>query len=167
MKLNIILIIPLIWGFYKGFKKGLIVELASILAIILGVFICAKFSDVVASFLGTELHSHLSSLYLSIVADILLFIGILILVFFLAKGIQKIAEKLFLGIANRVFGGIFGAFKWALLVSVILYFFDILNTKAGIVGTEILQQSWVYTHLILIAPLVMPVLVKSKAKLVI
>ncbi|HWY99295.1 MAG TPA: CvpA family protein [Bacteroidia bacterium] len=167
MKLNIILIIPLVWGFYKGFKKGLIVELASILAIILGVFICAKFSDVVASFLGTKLHSNLSYFYLSIVADIIVFIGILILVNLLAKAIQKVAEKLFLGIANKLLGGLFGALKWALLISVLLYFFDILNAKTAIVSAEVLQQSWVYMHLVMIAPLIMPALVKSKAKLAI
>jgi membrane protein required for colicin V production len=167
MKLNIILIIPVLWGFYKGFKKGLIVELASILAIILGIYACAKFSDAVATFVGTEMHSHLSSLYLSVLADIILFIGILILVFMLAKGVQKLAEKMLLGLPNKIFGGIFGAFKWALLVSVLLYFFDILNTRAGIVGADILQQSWVYSHLVLLAPWVMPALVKSKAKLAI
>jgi membrane protein required for colicin V production len=164
---NVILVIPLIWGFYKGFRKGLIVELASILAIILGVYACSKFSDVVANFLGANLHTHLSSLYLSVISVAIVFIGILILVFFIAKRIQKVAEALFLGIANRILGGIFGAFKWAFLISVFLYLFDILNAKAGIVGAEVLRQSWVYTHLILLAPLIMPTLLKSKAKLLI
>jgi len=167
MTANIILLIPLIWGFYKGFRKGLIVELASILAIILGIYACAKFSDVVAGFLGTKLHSSVSSVYLSVLADVLLFIGILILVFFIAKRIQKLAEALFLGIANRLLGGLFGALKWALVISFVLYFFDILNTKAGIVNDETLQHSVVYEHLIKLAPLIMPALAKSKAKLLI
>lgn len=167
MTTNIILAIPLIWGFYKGFKKGLIVELASILAIILGVYACSKLSDVVANYLGANIHTHLSSLYLSIISVAIVFIGILILVFFLAKRIQKLAEALFLGMANRILGGLFGAFKWAFLISVFLYLFDILNAKAGIVGTDVLQQSWMYTHLVLLAPLIMPTLLKSKAKLLI
>ena len=167
MKGNIILLIPLAWGFYKGFKKGLIVELASILAIILGIYLCAKFSDVVADFLGTELHSNVSSLYLSILADIVLFLGIFILVNLLGKSIQKVAEKLFLGLPNRILGGLFGAFKWALIISVLLYFFDILNTKADLVAEYKLQHSWMYTHLILLAPLIMPALIKTKAKLII
>lgn len=166
MTLNIILIIPLAWGFYKGLRKGLIVELASILAIILGVFACSKFSDMVADFLGEHIHSHISSLYLSICAVILVFIGVVILVFFIAKRIQKLAEALFLGIANRIFGALFGLFKWALLVSFVLYFFDILNQKAGIVSASTLERSIVYEHLIKLAPLVMPTLLKSKAKLI-
>jgi membrane protein required for colicin V production len=167
MVTNIILAIPIVWGFYKGFKKGLIVELASILAIILGVYACSKFSDTVANFLGSNLHTHISSLYLTVISVAIVFIGILILVSFLAKRIQKLAEALFLGIANRILGGIFGAFKWALLISMLLYLFDILNAKASFVSGEVLQQSWVYTHLVLLAPWVMPTLLKSKAKLMI
>jgi membrane protein required for colicin V production len=167
MTVDIILIIPLLWGAFKGFRKGLIVELASILAIILGVYACSQFSDLVAGFLGTHLHSHVSSLYLSIISVIILFLGVVILTFFIAKRIQKLAEALFLGIANRILGAIFGAFKWALLISFVLYFFDILNQKAGIVSQTSLEHSVVYGYLVKLAPLVMPTLIKSKAKLLI
>src|SRR5579872_7334759 len=117
MTVDIVLLVPILWGIYKGFRKGLIVELASILAIILGVWACSKFSDLVASFLGTYIHSEISSLYLSIISVIILFLGVVILVFFIAKRIQKLAEAIMLGIANRILGAIFGGFKWALLIS--------------------------------------------------
>lgn len=164
---DIVLCIPLLWGFYKGFRKGLIVELASILAIILGIYACSRFSDMVASFIGDNLHTHLSSLYLSVIATVLVFIGILIVVFFLAKRLEKVAEALYLGFVNHLLGAIFGLLKWALLVSVLLYFFDILNTKAGIVSTASLQHSWLYSHLVQLAPCIMPALLKSKAKLLV
>ena len=167
MTVDIVLLIPLLWGLYKGFRKGLIVELASILAIILGVYACSKFSDLVTGFLGTHIHSHISSLYLSICSVIILFLGVVILVFFIAKRIQKLAETLLLGIANRIFGAAFGMFKWALLISFILYFFDILNQKAGIVPQSTLEHSWMYSHLVVLAPLVMPTLLKSKTMLLI
>lgn len=167
MTTNIILLVPLAWGFYKGLRKGLIVELASILAIILGVYACSKFSDMVADFLGVHIHGHVSSLYLSVAAVILVFLGVVMLVFFIAKRIQKLAETLFLGLANRILGAIFGMLKWALLVSFVLYFFDILNQKAGIVPQTTLDQSIAYHYLVKLAPLVMPTLLKSKAKLLI
>jgi membrane protein required for colicin V production len=164
MTVDIVLFVPLLWGLYKGFRKGFIVEIASILALILGVYACSKFSDVVAELL--KAHSHLSSLYLSVCSVIIVFLGVVILVFFLAKRIQKLAEALMLGIANRILGAIFGALKWALLISFILYFFDILNQRAGIVSQATLEHSVVYTYLIKLAPLVMPTLIKSKANLV-
>jgi len=164
---DIVLLIPLLWGLYRGLRKGIIVELASILAIILGVYACSKFSDMVADFLGTHIHSHVSSLYLSIGSVIIVFLGVVILVFFIAKRIKKLAEALFLGIADKILGALFGMFKWALLLSFILYFFDILNQKAGIVSSTSLEHSWVYMQLIKLAPLVMPTLLKSKARLLI
>ena len=167
MTLNLVLLVPLLWGFYKGFRRGLIVEIASILAIILGIYACSRFSDMVAGFLGAHLHSHISSLYLSVAAVIIVFIGVVIVVFFVAKRIQKLAETLFLGTANRILGAIFGTLKWALLLSFVLYFFSILNQKAGIVPLATLQHSWVYNHLVGFAPLVMPTLLKSKKILLI
>jgi len=164
---DIVLLIPLAWGLYRGLRKGIIVEVSSILAIILGVYACSKFSDLVAGFLGTHIHSHVSSLYLSICAVILVFVGVLVLVFFIAKRIQHLAKALFLGMADRILGGLFGMLKWALLISFILYFFDILNQKAGIISGVTLEHSWVYTNLVRLAPLVMPTLIKSKAKLLI
>jgi membrane protein required for colicin V production len=166
-KTDIVLLIPLLWGLYNGLRKGIIVEVSSILAIILGVYTCSKFSDLVADFLGTHIHSHVSSLYLSICAVIIVFVGVVIAVFFIAKSIQKLAKAIFLGIADRILGGLFGMLKWALLISFILYFFDILNQKAGIVSGVTLEHSWVYTQLLRLAPLVMPTLIKSKAKLLI
>ena len=48
---DIIIIIPLLWGAFKGFKKGLIIELASLIALFLGVWGAIKFSSVVGNYL--------------------------------------------------------------------------------------------------------------------
>lgn len=164
---NIILAAPLIWGAYKGMRKGLIVELASVLAIILGVYACSRFSDLIADFMGAHFHNRISALYLSVGSVIIVFLAVLVLVFFIAKGIEKLAKTLLLGTVNRILGALFGLFKWALLVSVLLYFFDILNQKVGLVQPTTLNQCWMYVHLLPLAPAVMPALLKSKARLLI
>ena len=51
--LDIILAIPLIWGAFMGFKKGLILELASIVALVLGIYGAVKFSDLTADYLNS------------------------------------------------------------------------------------------------------------------
>ena len=162
---NLVLAIPLLWGAYKGMRKGLIVELSSVLAIILGISACSRFSDMMAAFLGAHLHSHISAFYLSVISVIAVFLLVVIGVFFIAKGIEKLARALLLGTVNRIFGAVFGLLKWALLLSVLLYFFDILNQKALLVPQSGLNNCWMYVHLLPIAPAVMPVLLKSKAKL--
>jgi len=46
---DIILFIPLAFAAWKGFRKGFIVELASIIALIAGIYIAANFSEVTAN----------------------------------------------------------------------------------------------------------------------
>ena len=46
--LDLIFCIPLIWGFWKGWQKGLIIELSMLAALLLGVWGGIKFSDYMA-----------------------------------------------------------------------------------------------------------------------
>ena len=47
-KIDIILIIPLLWGAFMGFRKGLVLELASLVGLILGIYGAIKFCDFTA-----------------------------------------------------------------------------------------------------------------------
>ena len=49
--LDIILLIPLLWFGYNGYKKGLIIEIASLAAFILGLYFAFYFSDFTAEYL--------------------------------------------------------------------------------------------------------------------
>jgi len=49
---DIIIIAPLLWGAYKGFKKGFIIEIASLIALFFGIYGGIKFSSISANYLG-------------------------------------------------------------------------------------------------------------------
>ena len=49
--LDIVLAIPLLWFMYKGFRNGLIIELASLAALILGIYVALHFSFYVKDYL--------------------------------------------------------------------------------------------------------------------
>ena len=42
--IDIILLLPLLYGAYRGFSRGLIIEVATLLGLLLGVYIAIKFS---------------------------------------------------------------------------------------------------------------------------
>ena len=50
--LDIIFLIPLLWFAYKGFVNGLVVELASLIALLLGVYLSFRFSVFVGDKIG-------------------------------------------------------------------------------------------------------------------
>ena len=76
--LDIILVIPIVLLAFAGFRKGLIKELASLVALILGIYFAVYFSDWTAGFLTQ--HFDINQRYVFIIAFVLTFIGVVILV---------------------------------------------------------------------------------------
>lgn len=158
--IDIIICIPLVWGIYKGFTKGLIVEVATFIAFGLGVWGAIKFSD----FLGNQMKEsfHWKSPYLPVVAFCITFLGIVIIVYFLAKLVQKMAEGMALGAFNKLGGALFGALKFALVMSVVIFVIDVLSESYPMISFKTKEQSLLYKPIGKIAPALIPSLNKSK-----
>ena len=88
--IDIILCIPLVWGLYKGFTKGLIIEAATLVAFGLGVWGGIHFSDFIAQKIKETFDWQ--SPYLPVVSFALTFLVIIIIVFLIAK-LRQINSK--------------------------------------------------------------------------
>ena len=158
--IDIILCIPLVWGVYKGFTKGLIVEIATFIAFGLGVWGAIKCSG----FLGNQMKTsfHWNSPYLPVIAFCATFLAIVILIYFLAKLIQKMAEGMALGAFNKIGGAVFGALKFALVMSVVIFVIDALSESYPVIAFKTKEQSLLYKPIGKIAPMLIPSLDKSR-----
>jgi len=132
---DIILLIPLIWFAYKGFVNGLAIELASLLALILGIFISYRFSVFVGDKIG------LDGKYAGILAFIITFIAVVVLVHLLGKVVDKAFSLVSLGFINKLAGIVFGILKIALILSIILYFINTLDSKRLIISEKTRNES--------------------------
>jgi membrane protein required for colicin V production len=72
--IDIIICIPLIYAAYKGFKHGLIIEVFTLLALFVGLYVGIHFSDFVANFLKETLEWE--SVYLPIISFTLVFLAV-------------------------------------------------------------------------------------------
>ncbi|MCB0402911.1 MAG: CvpA family protein [Flavobacteriales bacterium] len=151
---DILIIIPLLWGGFKGFKKGLIVEVASLLALFLGVWGGVKFSSVSAHYLG-EMFS-ISEKLMPLISFSLTFILIVILVFLLAKLIQKLAKAVALSTINKLAGMAFGVLKFTLIISIILTLVNNINSEIGFIEPEMEESSLLYKPVSSLAPAIIP-----------
>lgn len=151
---DIILIVPMLWGGFKGFKKGLIVEVASLLALFLGVWGGVKFSSYSANYLG-ELFS-ISDQLMPIISFAVTFILIVILVFLLAKLIQKLVKAVSLSTINQLAGMLFGALKFTFIISIILTIVNNINAEIEFITPESRNESLLYNPVSSIAPAVIP-----------
>ena len=112
---DVLVFIILIYGLLSGFFKGFIVEIAGVVALILGILGSFKFSNVLGDTI--EVFIDWDSKTIQIVSFILLFIFIIYSISLLAKMITKTLNLIALGWLNKILGGFFGILKWAVVLS--------------------------------------------------
>lgn len=137
--IDILVLIALCWFGFKGFKNGLIYELASILALILGCWIAYHFSDFVATLItGTKL--------IKPVAFILTFVIVVFLVHIAGRLVEKIVKLVIPDIINNIFGLLFGVCKVLAITSVVLFIIQDIDKKEILLSKEIKEKSIAYQY---------------------
>lgn len=143
--LDIILLICFIPAVIQGLRKGFISQAISIVSLVLGIWLSARFASAVSSWIGQWITA--SGQVLEIVA----FALILILVFLGLGAIGKLIEAtiklVMLGWLNRLLGVVFALLKTMLIVGLVIMAFNSLNVTFGFVKEEVLNQSMLYPPL--------------------
>lgn len=143
--LDIILLICFIPAVVQGIRKGFISQVISIVSLILGIWLSARFASAVSGWIGQWITA--SGQVLEIVA----FALILILVFLALGAIGKLLEAtirlIMLGWLNRLLGVVFALLKTMLIVGLVIMAFSSLNDTFGFVKDEVLNQSALYPPL--------------------
>ncbi len=152
--LDIILGIPLIWGAYQGYRKGFIIELASLAALILGIYAAINFSYVIGDWLNNNINW--DEKYINIIAFILTFVIVVILVYWIGKIIQKFIDILMLGFLNRIAGLFFGIIKAGFLLSVLLFIINIFDDDQKLLTPKAKRNSALYGPIASFAPYIIP-----------
>ena len=140
--MDIVLAIALGFGFVKGFSKGLIIEVASLGALFLGLIGAMRFSDFIADLVKGFVDWN--PLAVQTVSYLLVFIFIVYVISLLAKGLTKVIRQASLGLFNKFLGAFFGVLKWAVLMSVVLFFLDQLNAWIPMIEKESIESSLLY-----------------------
>ena len=148
--LDIIILVPIVFGFVLGIFRGLIKEIASLAAIILGIYVAKLFSPVVSQWLINLFD--LSAQTAVPVAYLLLFFAFVVALLIVVRLVDKLLSAIALGGLNKFLGGLFGAFKFALIVSVLLNVFDIIDSRMPLVEKETKEEAISYEPLIKLAP---------------
>src|SRR5215213_10863551 len=98
MLIDIILAVLLVIAVIKGYRRGLIVGIFALVAIIVGLAAAIKLSALAAAYIGSAIR--IADAWLPIVSFIVVFIIVVLLIRLGANLIQKSVEMAFLGWAN-------------------------------------------------------------------
>lgn len=154
--LDLIIIVPLAWGMLRGFRRGLIIEICTLMALILGIYGAAAFGDMGADYLVKEYNTEPA---LSLVlAFTILFIAIVAVVFLFGKMLERVVKMVALGLVNKLFGMLFGFAKFLLIVSALFFIWNGFPLTANVIPDEWKRGSYLFEPVSEIAPAVYPVL---------
>lgn len=152
--IDIILLVLLILSGLGGFKNGLIAEVVSLAALVLGIWGAIEFSYITADFLTEKLN--LNTEHLNIISFIVTFIVIVILVHIVGNTINKMVEAVTLGFVNKLAGMVFAVLKSALILSIILLIFDRIDEDVKILPEKAKAESRMYEPIKNFAPSLLP-----------
>lgn len=148
--LDLIILIPLLLFAFNGYKKGIIIEITTLAALLLGIYAALFFSDYTANLLTGSFN--ISKEYLNIIAFVATFIGVLVLVMILGRLLEKVVNLLMLGIVNKLAGAAFGILKGALLLSILIFLINYFDRDATIIKQDARKESVLYKNIEPIAP---------------
>ncbi|MBR2261432.1 MAG: CvpA family protein [Paludibacteraceae bacterium] len=152
--LDIILLALMVFAIVRGCMKGLVMEVASLLGIVVSAFIAKNYGVAlmggIVSFLGWQTEMN------SIVSIVIIFLLSMLLVRLLAALVAKVLKIAMLGWLDKLLGGVAALAKCLMIMGVLLYAFDKMNNMIHLFEEEDLAKSKLYEPVKSVAYIVFP-----------
>lgn len=148
--LDIIIIVLTLIAAIRGFMRGFIIELATLIALFLGVYGGIHLSDFVAKWMIANWN--VNENYVSLIAFAIVFIAIVILVIIVGRLVSKMTSMMAMGFLNKLAGALFGSVKMIFICSLLLILMDTYMPHYKIVNQKTQAESKLYTPIKQIAP---------------
>ena len=154
--LDIILIIPLLYAAYKGYKEGIVLQLGGIVALIIGVYLAFRSGGPLARWMGMD------SPIGEIIGFLIVVVGVILLVALLGRLCRGLFKFSGLGLFDQVGGVILSLLKMGLILSVLMSAFVYINKDKEWVKQSTIDGSKVYRPIRELSDIMFPYLVELK-----
>ena len=141
MVIDIILLVLLAMALWKGYNRGLIVAVFSLLGIIIGLAAAMKLSVVVAVWLKNS--THIGQEWIPFLSFALVMIAVVLLVKWLAAFVEKTVQFVMLGWLNKLGGILLYSILYITIYSIVLFY----CRQIGIFKPETIGASKSYIYL--------------------
>ena len=141
MIIDIVFVALMILALVKGYNRGFIVAVFSIIGLIVGLAAAIKLSAMVAGYLNDSVN--VSTKWLPVISFILVFLVAVFLVRLGAAAIEKTLELAMLGWLNRIAGILLYAVLYILILSVLIFY----SQKTHLLTAQTIAESKTYAFL--------------------
>ena len=154
--IDAVIVVILILSLVTGFTNGLVKEVASLAALILGIWGAIRFS----AFTAEKLYDYfdMTGRYVGIIAFLITFGIIVVIIHFIGILADKVVTAASLGFVNRILGIVFGLLKSVLIMSVFFVVINAIDARRSFLPKRTIEESKFYNPISDIAPLIFPVI---------
>ena len=136
--LDLLIAIPLGYLIFKGYKRGLIFELASLAGIVIGSMFAVRFANFFSQLVGLDGKNDF------LVSFFVLFVAVIVLALFLAKLVEKFVKLMHVGFINNLAGAFLGMLKGVCIIGVLLYYVAIIDLNEKVLSSDVKESSLLY-----------------------
>lgn len=140
MFIDLLFAIFIVLAVIKGYQRGLIVGLFSLVAVIIGLVAAMKLSAVVAGYIGNAIK--VSDQWLPVISFIIVFIIVVLLIRLGANAIERSIEVAMLGLVNKIGGILLYIVIYMMVFSVLLFYAEQLK----LLKPETISKSVTYSY---------------------
>ena len=156
---DIIIILPLLYAAWVGFRKGLIIEVFTLLALLVGIYAGIHFSDWTSNLIKDKID--IEARYLPVVAFTLTFLAVGAMVFFAGKMIERMLKVVNLSPVNRVLGLFFGVIKMLYILSILIILIETYDERGSFIPKDVKEESYLYSPVKVTASATIPAIEES------
>lgn len=153
---DIVIGIIIVYSIFRGYRSGLVRQLASLVGIVAGIILSNKVSFVILPYFRSW--GIFPESLVEPAAFIASFLIIVAVVLILGHMLQTILETIKVGSLNRIGGVVFSAAKWLVVVSLILNLVEAMDKDHILIPADINQKSKTYQYVKPIVPAITPYL---------
>ena len=123
---------------YKGWKRGIVREVATLVGVLAGIWAAVHLSQQVAELIGLESENAV------LVAFFICFVGALVLAWLLGRLIENLMKSANLSIVNRLGGATSGMVKALCILAVMLNYVVMFDRHEVVLKPETKEKSMLY-----------------------
>lgn len=142
---DIIILIPVVWGAFRGFRNGFLIEMATLVGLVAGIFLALIAADVAGRIMVALVDWN--PIPFKLLAFAIVFVLVVVVLKFLAKVIEHMLKAIHLNFINRLAGLLVGGLKLAFILSILLIFINYLNPHITILSENAREGSLLLHHI--------------------
>jgi membrane protein required for colicin V production len=149
--IDIFIIVFILFFFIRGFFRGFVLELITLVGLILGYILAISYLDTVSNLI-IQYFPDLPLSAVNIFSFAVLFIATNLILKLAGDALTRTLKFVMLGWLNRWLGGIFGALKSLILLSLLVLIIDFLPFSDSLLENTTMKNSQLYPLLDMLGP---------------